>query len=232
MSEQQEHNIPDLHPVPLAGPPPSQWYYIVQMDRFGPVSLEELEQLINQGIIRKSTPVRNGQADWQRAAASKELTHISFNTDPVADPNPNPSETVVRLTADNLLAWFIVFLPVMFILSILFNKPGIDWLFVILYFGACALDTRKLKKEGFLVSEKFWWIWWFLPIPAYTWRRSMLLRQGPIYTVLSVVVIGIVLVTAVSVRDKHHSFGRGRVSIGGGPGTEAVQGKLGRIRVP
>jgi hypothetical protein len=232
MSEQQDPNIPDLHLAPLAGEPPSQWYYVAETSRLGPVSQEELTQLIDQGAIRKYTPLWNGQGDWQLASDFEELSHLPFNSDPVPNRNPNPDETVVPFPADNLLAWFIVFLPAMDVLSNLFTKSIADWLFFASYIAACALDTRRLKKDGLLASEKLWWVWWFLPIPAYIWRRSKLLKQGPVYIAISIVVLSIAFLTEVSVRNTHHSFGKSRLSIVGGAGSEAAQSKDGRAGAP
>mgnify|MGYP003704587001 FL=1 len=52
----------------------SQWYYQLLGEEFGPVSAESLRELMKDGTISESDPVRPvDSADWQPASSYSEL---------------------------------------------------------------------------------------------------------------------------------------------------------------
>lgn len=52
----------------------SQWYYQLLGEEFGPVTAEALRELIQEGTISESDPVRPvDSADWRPASSCEEL---------------------------------------------------------------------------------------------------------------------------------------------------------------
>jgi hypothetical protein len=73
----------------------TQWWYIKQQQRLGPVSVQELKQLAAVGEITPETLIwKTGMAQWVTAARAEGLFH---NHSAVTQPSPSP-----------LFAWSIV----------------------------------------------------------------------------------------------------------------------------
>ncbi len=67
-----------------------EWYYIGHYGQLGPLTKDQVDELIQGGVIVRETYVwRNGMTDWVRADASTELA-LSFHVLSPAGPPPPP----------------------------------------------------------------------------------------------------------------------------------------------
>ena len=68
------------------------WYYVGSFGQLGPLTKEQLEELIEGGVIEKQTYVwRAGMGDWLPASSVPELTGAFQAIEPFASPPPTPS---------------------------------------------------------------------------------------------------------------------------------------------
>lgn len=157
-------------------PSPSHWYYASQGNRIGPISREEIEALIQAGTISADTQVWNGQGEWRSARASEQLAHL-FQL-PSLEPPPLAAQHV-----DNRFAWLIVLVPIIgSIMGLLVGKTSF-WIFFGLNTLACIFDEKRLKAAGHTAPG----LGWALFVPAYLWKRSSLIDQRQIHSVLWVI---------------------------------------------
>lgn len=68
------------------------WYYVGSFGQLGPLTKEQLEELIEGGVIEKQTYVwRPGMSDWLPASSVAELMGAFRLVEPFAAPPPTPS---------------------------------------------------------------------------------------------------------------------------------------------
>ncbi len=68
------------------------WYYVGSFGQLGPLTKEQLEELIEGGVIEKQTYVwRPGMGDWLPANSVPELSGAFRAMEPFAAPPPMPS---------------------------------------------------------------------------------------------------------------------------------------------
>lgn len=68
-----------------------EWYYIGHYGQLGPLTVEQMDELIQGGVISKDTFVwRSGMTDWVSAVSTPELSK-SFATVVLDTPPPPPS---------------------------------------------------------------------------------------------------------------------------------------------
>jgi TM2 domain-containing membrane protein YozV len=67
------------------------WYYIGHYGQLGPLTLEQVEELIMGGVIARDTYVwRHGLQDWLPAERTPDLAKAFLQIDPVIVPPPPP----------------------------------------------------------------------------------------------------------------------------------------------
>lgn len=72
-----------------------EWYYIGHYGQLGPLSKDQIDELIQGGVIVRETYVwRAGMTDWVRADSTPELGPTFGAMQPVAPPPPPLSHTV------------------------------------------------------------------------------------------------------------------------------------------
>src|SRR5687768_11065877 len=80
----------------------ADWYYIGHYGQLGPLTLEQMDELVQGGVIGHDTYVwRSGMTDWLHAATVNELSSsfsagAAFNSPP---PPPMPSASSQAQTA-------------------------------------------------------------------------------------------------------------------------------------
>ncbi len=69
--------------------PIADWYYVGYYGQLGPLTLEQMEELVRDGVIEQDTFVwRAGLADWQRADARAEFASFFASIAPLSPPPP------------------------------------------------------------------------------------------------------------------------------------------------
>ncbi len=69
----------------------ADWYYIGHYGQLGPLTFEQMEELVQGGVIARDTYVwRNGMGDWVTADRSAELQDAFSLTVPIISPPPPP----------------------------------------------------------------------------------------------------------------------------------------------
>ena len=84
----------------------ADWYYIGHYGQLGPLTLEQMDELVQGGVIGHDTYVwRTGMTDWLHAATVNELAS-SFSAGaafasppPPPMPGPPPSATTTRVSS-------------------------------------------------------------------------------------------------------------------------------------
>lgn len=80
----------------------AEWYYIGHYGELGPLTLEQMEELIRDGVIDRETYVwRQGMADWVHAVGRQELLAF-FGTAPslsLPPPPPVPSRPLAPISS-------------------------------------------------------------------------------------------------------------------------------------
>lgn len=70
------------------------WYYVGSFGQLGPLTKEQLEELIEGGVIEKQTYVwRPGMNDWLPASSVPDLMNAFRAQEPFSAPPPTPSAT-------------------------------------------------------------------------------------------------------------------------------------------
>lgn len=70
------------------------WYYVGSFGQLGPLTLEQMEELIDGGVIEKSTYVWNPTMnDWLPAGNITDLLSAFKLVEPLASPPPVPGRT-------------------------------------------------------------------------------------------------------------------------------------------
>lgn len=78
----------------------ADWYYIGHYGQLGPLTFEQVEELIQGGVIGRDSYVwRHGFQDWLPAERVSELNNAFLLIDPVLVPPPPPSPRVASTPA-------------------------------------------------------------------------------------------------------------------------------------
>ncbi|MBI1757586.1 MAG: DUF4339 domain-containing protein [Fimbriimonas ginsengisoli] len=80
----------------------AEWFYIGHYGQLGPLTREQMEELIAGGVIERETYVwKAGMSDWLTADRVAELGGLFIKADPFAAPPPPPAPNVpTRFRAD------------------------------------------------------------------------------------------------------------------------------------
>lgn len=79
---------------------PAEWYYIGHYGQLGPLTREQMDELISGGVIAKDTYVwRTGMNDWLHADRVPELRTGFAVADPFVMPPPPPTPGRPSVTA-------------------------------------------------------------------------------------------------------------------------------------
>jgi hypothetical protein len=75
---------PNQQPNPQPNPQPTrEWYFLNNNNRYGEFSIDQIEMLINRGIIERTTPVwKSGMPGWANAFTVGELQPLFNQTPP------------------------------------------------------------------------------------------------------------------------------------------------------
>lgn len=74
----------------------ADWYYIGHYGQLGPLTLEQVEELVQGGVIARETYVwRSGMQDWLPADRVHDLSSAFSLVDPIVAPPPPPSPRTV-----------------------------------------------------------------------------------------------------------------------------------------
>ena len=69
------------------------WYYIGHYGQLGPLTREQIDELVGGGVIGRDTYVwRNGMSDWVFAERCPELITLFAKVDPFNAPPPRPGQ--------------------------------------------------------------------------------------------------------------------------------------------
>lgn len=78
----------------------AEWFYIGHYGQLGPLTQDQLEELVVDGVVSPETYVwRPGMADWVRAAAMPELMPALRTTFQASPPTPPPGPGLARPAA-------------------------------------------------------------------------------------------------------------------------------------
>jgi hypothetical protein len=70
----------------------AEWYYIGHYGQLGPLTRDQIDDLIQGGVITRETYIwRSGMAQWQHADAVAELQDTFRSADPFVAPPPPPT---------------------------------------------------------------------------------------------------------------------------------------------
>jgi hypothetical protein len=71
-----------------------EWYYIGHYGQLGPLTKDQVDELISGGVISRETYIwRNGMPDWLRADMVPEIQSVFATMTPVAPPPPPLSQS-------------------------------------------------------------------------------------------------------------------------------------------
>lgn len=71
--------------------PTQEWYYVGHYGQIGPLSEDQVIDLVRDGVIERDTYVwRTGLTDWRKAESVSELLSTFARTAPPAGPPPMP----------------------------------------------------------------------------------------------------------------------------------------------
>jgi hypothetical protein len=74
----------------------ADWYYIGHYGQLGPLTFEQVEELIQGGVIARDTYVwHHGMADWSAAYLVRDLANAFQLIDPIVVPPPPPGPRTV-----------------------------------------------------------------------------------------------------------------------------------------
>lgn len=147
----------------------NNWYYVAKGERVGPISLQELRDLVTKEKINEETKVWNGEGDWKSA---KETELADMFKRPAGVPPPLSGTDV-----DNKFVWFVVAVPIIGLIIEYMIGRDLAWIYWIINIVLCVLDERKLKSAGHKAPTT----WWAIIIPVYLWKRAGLLKQTKNY---------------------------------------------------
>lgn len=146
------------------------WFYAKKGAQVGPLSLSEVEVLIDSRDIVADTKVWNGTGEWLPAASQPDLN--AFFKAHHGTPPPLMGDDV-----DNRFVWAIVTVPVIgALLEMMFNTTLV-WLYIMLNITFCVLDERRLKSAGHHAPVK----WMLFLVPLYLWKRAEILHHKKLY---------------------------------------------------
>jgi hypothetical protein len=171
------------HPMAVVSEPPplptgtSAWYYSSNGKRTGPVSDEQIRQLIAANTINEHTLVwRDGMSSW--AAAYQTDLRAFYGS----GPPPLPGEGV-----DNRIVWTLAFAPIGIAIIdaiVLSSGNGGHSIWLIGYLVntvLCYIDAEKLKNAGYDTKGMSNWI---VIVPVYLFVRAGRLKQNNAYAIV------------------------------------------------
>jgi len=156
----------------------TDWYFISNGEKTGPVNESSIKNLLNNNKISSSTKVwKKGMDEWLEI--TKTELSISVNTPPPITGND----------VNNSIVWTLAFLPIVgsvltyAIMDIfnIYNATLENIIFFIMNTVLCLIDRNKLQKAGHDISSQL--LWAFILIPVYLFRRAYLLKQKNYYAI-------------------------------------------------
>jgi hypothetical protein len=164
-----------------------QWFYTQGGQRRGPVTADELRELLTTLTIDGETPVwRKGMSDWQPLRNTEIAAHLE-DTPPAVAANQ----------LNNGSVWALAFAPLLYLfvdvalLNYQNNHPAGGVFFeaflsplsrlvpILTNAVLCLVDTEQLKRAGY--SSGWLTLFALLLAPVYLFVRAQRLRQTPTY---------------------------------------------------
>lgn len=158
-----------------------QWFYEAGGTRVGPVSDEEMKNLVRANTVGFGTAVwRQGFADWVRCEQSELKEQMT------ATPPPLKKEAL-----SDVWLWLLTLVPLQAIVAepILYIQPRLlsllmaSILFTSIIF--CALDIREVRRAGYKAPS----IWWLVFTPIYLFKRSRAVKAEQWPFIVSIALI-------------------------------------------
>lgn len=146
------------------------WFYAKNGAQIGPLSLSDVEVLIDSKDIVADTKVWNGAGDWSPASSQPQL-EVFFQASKRVPP------PLTRGDIDNRFIWALVSVPIVGALLENIVNATMTWLYIILNITLCVLDERRLKSAGHHAPVK----WMLFLVPIYLWRRAEILHHKKLY---------------------------------------------------
>ena len=177
------------------------YYYVKDGERQGPLSIDEIRNLINSKVISHATQVwMSGWAEWKKA--SETDLSICF-----ADAPP----PILAGHMSNGYVWMLSFIPIPAIIiqsymariiasimspdipsnvgvsdifthllqqqNLINNTFNSLWIVpLLLNVSLIFLDTKNMRKAGYDVAIFKWWMWLFVPV--YIYQRDKMVGAG------------------------------------------------------
>jgi GYF domain 2 len=167
----------------LSQTPPENWYFIIDGRKEGPITREEIKELISSNQLTQEDLVwKTGMADWSTIRGTDLNSGLS-------EPPPISGEHV-----NNSIVWLWTFTPLIPVSSILFQQGvaashltsyslGVWFLINTIMWW---LDGQQIKNAGH--NREGWRYWVLLLVPAYLFARAAKLKQNNAYAILWVVI--------------------------------------------
>lgn len=148
----------------------ANWHYAMNGKQEGPVSYQEMKDLIEAGTIGLETKVWSGEGDWKPA-------QNSLLSDLFIKPETNIPPPLTGADVDNKFIWAVVAVPVLGVIVELIAGTELIWLYIAANIVCLVLDEKKLKAAG----QKAPVNWMIFVVPVYLWKRAGLLKQKKYY---------------------------------------------------
>ncbi len=146
------------------------WYYGLRGQQVGPMSWNEMVNLVRAGTLAPDTPVWNGEGDW-RPASQSNLAQVFTATRPMGPP------PLLGQHVDNTFVWAIVPVPLVAVVIEAFD-PSAQTLSLVVTVGLnillAVLDGKRVQAAGHAAPPASW----AMLIPVYLWKRATLVKQS------------------------------------------------------
>lgn len=186
---------------PLALPEEAHWYYAEGSQRVGPVSSQQMIDLIKAKKLTYGSMVwNNSLTEWVALEHSELKDHLT-----AVAPPPLTGKQV-----NNTWIWLLAFAPligyflewtIILTLAEIFNRPSriaqeamdersLWFVTLILNLALSFWDERKLKFAGIDTARFKGWVWL---IPVYMYQRAHILKQNLAYFIVWLISFVIIL---------------------------------------
>ncbi|NTZ82557.1 DUF4339 domain-containing protein [Burkholderia metallica] len=178
------------------------WHYEKDGNRLGPVSDDDVRQLVQQRALASHTLVwKQGFTDWCALGETELARHLEAATAPPALPAAHIDNVVVWLLACAPLIGMVTEAMLAGALAPSDELAGLAgqmavrtgqywWVTLVLNIGLSVLDERRLKRAGVDTSGFGKLV---LIVPVYLWKRAKSLNQTPSYFWTWIALFGVTL---------------------------------------
>lgn len=190
-----------------------KWYYSLNGERLGPVTEEQMRELLSSGKLSNETQVwTDGFDDWRpisqtplkvstsslpplKTASDRQIKHTDRRIQQRIQSTPKAPPPLPGKAVSNTVIWIVAFVPIWgtFLARIISlqlawsatEKAMFEWPFwLILNSALCWFDEQRLEKAGHNTSSFGFWFWL---VPVYLYKRAKTLKQPVSYFVTWIV---------------------------------------------